>query len=37
MAISDRRERDKEDMRELILSAAEDIVAIEGFEGVSIR
>jgi len=37
MSIENRREREKEEMRELILSAANEIVASEGFEKISIR
>ena len=31
MTIKERREREKEEMRELILSAANDIITAEGF------
>lgn len=37
MSIEKRREREKEEMKELILSAASEIVALEGFEQISIR
>lgn len=37
MTIKGRREREKEEMRELILSAANDIIASEGLDKVSIR
>lgn len=37
MSIENRREREKEEMRELILSGANEIVASEGFESLSIR
>ncbi|MBL4937064.1 TetR/AcrR family transcriptional regulator [Clostridium sp. YIM B02515] len=37
MTIEKRREREKEEMKELILSAASDIIAIEGFDKLSIR
>lgn len=37
MSIGNRREREKEDMKELILSAANEIVVAEGFEKLSIR
>ncbi len=37
MTIEKRREREIEEMRELILSAASDIIAIEGFDKLSIR
>ena len=37
MSIEKRRERDKEEMRELILAAASEIAALEGFECISIR
>lgn len=37
MSIEKRREREKEEMRELILSAAGEIAALEGFENISIR
>jgi AcrR family transcriptional regulator len=37
MTIEERREREKEEMRELILSAADEIVASEGFDKLSVR
>lgn len=37
MAISERREREKEEMKELILSAAEIIACSEGYDKISIR
>lgn len=37
MTIKERREREKEEMRELILSAANDIITAEGFDKLSIR
>lgn len=37
VSIENRREREKEEMRELILSAADEIVASEGFDKLSIR
>lgn len=37
MSIEKRREREIEDMRELILSTANDIIASEGFDKLSIR
>ena len=37
MSIENRREREKEEMKELILSAASDIVAADGFDKLSIR
>ena len=37
MSIENRREREKEEMKELILSAANDIVATDGFDKLSIR
>ena len=37
MSIGKRREREKEDMKELILSAANDIVVKEGYDKLSIR
>ena len=37
MAIENRREREKEEMKKLILNAASEIVASEGFEYLSIR
>ena len=37
MSIEKRREREKEEMREIILSAANEIVASEGFDNLSIR
>lgn len=37
MATGERRQREIEKMRELILSAAEDIISSEGFEKLSIR
>ena len=37
MTIEKRREREKEEMKELILLAASDIIASEGFDKVSIR
>jgi AcrR family transcriptional regulator len=37
MSIENRREREKEEMRELILSASNEIVTSEGFDKLSIR
>lgn len=37
MSVENRREREKEEMRELILTAANKIIADEGFEKLSIR
>ncbi|BCN30521.1 TetR/AcrR family transcriptional regulator [Anaeromicropila herbilytica] len=37
MTVKNRREREKEEMRELILSTASDLIAIEGLEKLSIR
>lgn len=37
MTIEGRREREKEEMKELILSAADEIVASEGFDKLSVR
>ncbi len=37
MTIEKRREREKEEMRELILSAAGEIIAAEGFDKLSVR
>jgi AcrR family transcriptional regulator len=37
MTLKNRREREIEEMREIILTAASDIVAIEGFDKLSIR
>ncbi|MDZ5017117.1 TetR family transcriptional regulator, partial [Clostridium perfringens] len=37
MTIEKRRDREIEEMRELILSAANEIIALEGFEKLSIR
>lgn len=37
MAIKERKEREREEMRELILKAAEEIIALEGIEKLSVR
>ena len=37
MGTKERKEREREEMRELILNAANDIIAAEGFVGLSIR
>lgn len=37
MSIEKRREREKEEMRELILSTASEIIALEGYDKLSIR
>jgi AcrR family transcriptional regulator len=37
MAVKERRQRESDEMRRLILSAASEIVAAEGIEGLSIR